>query len=178
MGNTSQKQNPNPQIQSFLESLRQRSAGLPLQREGQLSLEKFQEKKRLEEQRKAEFFRERTREFNQIYSHQKQEEAAKIDQIREKLKSLATSVKKLNQEIHNAAIENTPAQNTGIYQETFLEHLSSMIDLLKRQVESSSSWLHVFNTRSQKKNYYWGMVGKKGTSFMLSNERQVATSIG
>lgn len=178
MGNNSQKQNPNPQIQSFLESLRQRSAGLPIRPEGQFGLERFQEKKKLEEQRKAEFFRERQKEINQVYSHKEQEEVQKMNQIREKLKGLAVSVKKLNQEIHNAALENIPTQNAGVYQETFLEHLSTMIDLLKRQVESSSSWLHVFNSRSQKKNYYWGMVQKKGTSFFLSNERQVATSIG
>lgn len=177
MNNNNSKASTNPQIQNFLESLKSR-ASMPRPDMPGFGMERFQESKRLEEQRKAEFFRSRTREFNQVYSHQKQEESAKIEQIKEKLQSLAKSVKKLDQEVHNATIQNLPQQTQGVYYESFLEHLAQMIDLLKRQVESSNTWLHVFNQKGGKKSYYWGMVAKQGTSFMLNNERQVATSVG
>ncbi len=178
MADSSSKTSPNPQIQSFLESLRQRSGGLNQPDSFPSGVERFQEKKRLEEQRKAEFFRSRQREFNQVYSHQQQSEEQKVEQIRLKLQSLAQSIKNLNQEVYNATTQATPRANVGIYHQTFLENLAEVIDLLKRQVDSSSSWLHLFNNRNRKRSYYWGMVDKKGSSFMLNNERQVATSVG
>ena len=172
-------QQPNPQIQSFLESLRQRSAGLP-RPEGQLGhgVERFQEKKRLEEQRKAEFFRTRQTEFNQVYSHTQQAEAQKIEQLQNSLRSLAQSVRTLNKEVQTASTQVLPKKSTGAYYESFLDHLANMIELLRKQVDSSSSWLHLYNSRSKKRAYYWGMVANKGTSFMMSSERQVATSVG
>lgn len=177
--NNNRPQTPiNPQIQSFLESLRQRSAGtLPSHESGLPFPPERTSQKRLEEQRKAEFFRARTREFNQVYSHQKQAEAQEIQQLRDKLQSLSQSVKTLNQEVHTATLQTTPAVQPGIYHKTFLQHLSQVIDLLQSQVESSNTWLHLFNSKN-KKSQYWNMVAQKGTSFMLSNERQVATSVG
>lgn len=169
---------PNPQIQSFLESLRQRSAGLPKAEAPAFGAERFQEKKKLEEARKAEFFRNRSREFSQVYSHTQQAEEQKIEALHNKLHSLAQSVKTLNQEVHTASIQSLPKKSSGAYYETFLDHLSNMIDLLKTQVDSSNSWLQMFNSRGKKRGYYWDMADKKGTSFMMSNERQVATSVG
>lgn len=172
-------QQPNPQIQSFLESLKARSSGLP-RPEGQFgpSVERFGEKKKLEEARKAEFFRNRSREFNSVYSHTQQAEEQKIEELQKKLRALANSIKTLNNEVHTASIQTLPKKASGAYYESFIDHLSSMIDLLRKQVDSSSSWLQMFNSRSKKQGYYWDMADKKGTSFSMSNERQVATSVG
>lgn len=169
------KPQPNPQIQSFLESLRQRGAGLPGQ-ESPFAGERLGQK-RLEEQRKAEFFRARSKEFNQVYSHQKQSETQEIQVLQEKLASLAQSIKTLDHEVHTATLQTLPQAQIGVYHKSFLEHLSLIIDLLKKQVESSNTWLQIFNSRRQR-SHYWGMVGKKGASYLLNDERTPATSVG
>ncbi len=177
----SQNQKPtsfSPSVQNFLESLRQRSSA-PSAEEPSLAgsaFERFQEKKRLEQQRKAEFFQARTKEFKEVYSQKKQQEQQQIQVLQEKLKNLAASFKNLKKEVA-VAVDTKPVE-VNAYQESFLDHLSNVLDILKRQVESSSTWLHVFNQRSQKRSYYWAQAGKSGTKFMFSQERQLANSVG
>lgn len=169
----------NPSVQSFLESLRQQPSHADSPDTSPFSsFEKFQEKKRLEEQRKAEFFQSRTREFHEVYSLKKRQEENKVKQIHEQIKQMTKSMRKLKKEVDVAVQENLTEENAGIQQESFLDHIKIMLDLLKRQIDSSQTWLHVFNQRSKKKSYYWGQVKKSGSSFMLSNERSVATSVG
>ncbi len=173
--------NQNPSIQSFLETLRQQSSGnQPSSPDTPTfpAFERFQERKRLEEQRKAEFFQTRKKEFHEVYSLKKRQEENRIEQIHGKLKKLAKSMRKLKKEVDVAVSQNISTENSGIRQESFLDHLSQMIDLLKRQVDSSQTWLHLFNQRSKKKSHYWNQVKKSGSSFMLSGERNVATSVG
>lgn len=177
MSNQSSKPNNfTPSVQSFLESLRQRSSGSEDQTAPGSAFEKFQEKKRLEQERKAQFFQARNKEFKEVYSLKKQQEQKQIQALQEKLKALASSIKNLKKEVQ-VAVETTPVE-TNTYQENFLDHLANMIEILKRQVESSSTWLHVFNQRSQKRSYYWTQASKSGAKFMLSQERQIANSIG
>ena len=87
-------------------------------------------------------------------------------------------MRKLKKEVDTALETNLPVQNAGKQHESFLDHINQMIDLLRRQVDSSQTWLHLFNQRSKKKSYYWGQVKKSGTNFLLSGERTVATSVG
>src|SRR5687768_6994054 len=98
----------NPSVQSFLESLRQQSGHnhMPDTDQNFSSFEKFQERKRLEEQRKAEFFQSRTREFHQVYSLKKRQEENQIKQIHEQIKGLAKSMRKLKKEVDVAVNQN------------------------------------------------------------------------
>jgi len=172
----------NPKIQSFLESLRKRSISSgPLNRaetnsHNPYSFENYQEKKRLEQRRKEEFFRTRSKEFTQVYSLTKKREEAKIEQLIQELRSLAKSMKQLKKEVE-VAVEQRPIE-VGEYQISFIDHLRQTLEVLRKDVESASSWLHVFNSRKSKKSYYWAMAQSKGTKFTLSEERGLATSIG
>jgi hypothetical protein len=47
----------------------------------------------------------------------------------------------------------------------------------RMKVEDSGAWLSTMQGKKGKKNY-WAMFKKHGTSFGMSNERQVATQTG
>lgn len=170
----------NPKIQSFLESLRQRSQTSQPNTETTRSrfpvYENYQEKLRLEQLRKQEFFRSRSREFNEVYSLTKRQEQERINQIIIELHSLAKSIKNIKKEV-DIAVQQTPIE-ANQYQFSFLEHLKKTLRLLREDVESASSWLHLFNSRRQQQSFYWSMAKSKGTKFTLSEERSISTSIG
>lgn len=99
----------------------------------------------------------------------------KLDAVRMELKALASSIKSLNKEIEKAVSE-APV-NPGIYHDNFFDRLRSMLRLLQEQVDNSQTWLAAFNGR-KKKQGYWGMYKKHGTTFGLSHERNLATQAG
>src|SRR5690554_3920732 len=103
----------NPKIQSFLESLRQRSQTSQPNTETTRSrfpvYENYQEKLRLEQLRKQEFFRSRSREFNEVYSLTKRQEQERINQIIIELHSLAKSIKNIKKEV-DIAVQQTPIE--------------------------------------------------------------------
>ena len=170
----------NPKIQSFLESLRQRSqtskSSVEINKPRFPAYENYQEKQKLEQLRKQEFFRSRSREFKEVYSLTKRQEQERINQIIVELHSLAKSIKNLKKEV-DVAVQQTPIE-ANQYQFSFLEHLKKTLRLLREDVESASSWLHLFNSRRQQQSFYWSMAKSKGTKFTLSEERSISTSIG
>ncbi|MBM3205870.1 hypothetical protein FJZ41_03430 [Candidatus Shapirobacteria bacterium] len=148
------------------------------------ALEKIREwELRAEKQQKEELAQryERLQTIHQqdrlIFSQKEQAKDNQIKNIQEELKKLASSIENLDQEVQKA-VAQTPVE-TGVYHVTFFEKLKNLILLLRKQVEDSTSWLAVFNQRAKKRNpYYWAQVGKSGTKFMLSPDRNVATSVG
>ena len=98
-----------------------------------------------------------------------------IESVRQELKALAASIKSLNADVQKAIIE--PPVMPGIYHVNFFEQLKSFIRLLREQIDDSRTWLSLQNNR-KKKQGYWGMFKKHGTSFGLSNERTLATQAG
>ena len=113
----------------------------------------------------------------QVVFNQKNEQTQnQIKSIQEELKGLASSVKNLDKEI-DKAIEQIPVK-PGIYHVNFLEKVRQSIFLLKKRVEDASTWLEAFNQKSAKKHGYWNQFKKSGTQWSLSNERNVATSVG
>lgn len=172
--NKTNQKTSNPKIQSFLESLRKRRAsGGESKAYSPINLQK---ERQLEQKRKNEFFQARQKEFNEVYSRKKQEDQVRIEQLRNKLEELATSVKKLDKQVSKAV--NTQPTQTGLYQESFIDHLFQVLELIKRSVDNANTWLHVFNQMKKKKGHYWGQVKKQGAKYMLSEERQLATSVG
>jgi hypothetical protein len=83
-------------------------------------------------------------------------------------------MKNLKKEV-DIAVTQTPTQ-VGQYQLSFLDHLRHSLELLKKQADDASTWLHLFNRRQS--SSYWAMNAKYGTKFSLSEERGLATSIG
>jgi hypothetical protein len=105
-----------------------------------------------------------------------QEISVKIQEILIEIKQLSKSSKQLEKQVDIIAIEQTN-DNTGIYHVNFLEQMLGVIRDLRLSVEDSLAWFGAL--RSKKAARQYGTMAKKhGTSFTLSNERQVSTQVG
>jgi hypothetical protein len=102
--------------------------------------------------------------------------AEKIEEVRRELLGLKSSMQKLNTELEKAIVENVV--EPGIYHLNYFEQIKALIILIKKQVDESSTWLQMMQSRGKKRIGYWGMFKKHGTNFGLSNERNLATSHG
>lgn len=170
----------NSKIQNFLEALRASQASNPLKntQEGAINnpFVEYSAKKEAEKRRAEQFFRAREQEWNQLFSAKEKRESQRIEEIRQQLKTLAAQVKRLDKNLEKAV--QTTVVETGVYHESYLEHIKSMIHLFSLKVNSANSWLEMYNSRSLKKGAYWGMAKSHGTSYTQNNERAVATSVG
>lgn len=104
------------------------------------------------------------------------ETEVKIQEILVAIKQLAQSSKGLEVQFKEVVVEQR-IEKPSKYHLTFFEWILSVIRLAKMRVEESSNWLSVFASK-KKRQQYWGMFKKHGTTFGLSNERVVATQTG
>lgn len=101
-----------------------------------------------------------------------------IEAVRYELKKVMAELKDLN----NAAIEVEKAVaqapvKFGKYHFSFFSRLKEILKVFRQQISDSRIWLEEsFNKK--KKRQFWCMFKKHGTSYGLSSERVVATSIG
>lgn len=110
------------------------------------------------------------------YTERDIEVQQKIQEILRELKSLAKSVEAVNKEVAKITVEQIP-QNGGTYHLNFFEWVLKIIKLARAKVSESALWLSTFQSRKAKKGY-WQMFKKHGTSFALSSERALASSMG
>lgn len=113
------------------------------------------------------------------FSQQEMHEVSqKVNDIMIELRKLISSSKVLQMEFAEVAVEQRPA-NVGQYHINFFEWMLSVIKIARQKVEDSGAWLSTIQSKGgKKKNGYWGMFKKHGTSFGMSNERSVATQVG
>ena len=105
-----------------------------------------------------------------------QEISVKIQEILIEIKQLSKSSGQLQKQVDIIAIEQT-GDNPGVYHVNFLEQMLQTIRDLRLNVEDSLAWFGAL--RSKKAARQYGTMAKKhGTSFTLSNERQVSTQVG
>ena len=98
-----------------------------------------------------------------------------IEQIKKELSKLIESSHILKLEFAEVSVEQTV--NVGAYQLNFFEWMLAVIRSAREKVEDSNAWLGTVKGKGAKKDY-WGMFKKHGTTFGLSGERSVATSVG
>lgn len=99
----------------------------------------------------------------------------RIQEIMIEIKRLTDSSQELAMQFKDVAVE-TPIVNVGKYQENFLEWVFSTIRAARMRIEESAGWMSAMHSKKDRK--YWSMFKKHGTSFGLSNERNVATQVG
>jgi hypothetical protein len=121
-------------------------------------------------------FADLRRQEKMIFTRKEQEVKLQIKAIQEELRKLAESTEGLAQEVKVATMQ--VSVEPGVYHLTFLESLRQLIELFRKRVENSKSWLSLANHRAKKRSYYWSQVGQSGTKFMLSQERYMATQAG
>lgn len=125
------------------------------------------------------FFERKKREERLVYSHREQEIAQEIVEIQNELKRIADQIEatgSLSQELKTAAFQ--PTVEPDIYHLGFFQRIKSLLVLARKKVQESKTWLELYMQRHKRKSHYWFMVGKKGTSYMLSPERYMATQAG
>jgi len=105
---------------------------------------------------------------------EKHEMRRNIEQIKTELAKLVSSSEMLKMDFAEVAVEQTV--NVGQYQLTFFEWMLTVIRAAREKVEDSGAWLNT--VKGKKDKGYWGMFKKHGTTFGLSGERSVATSVG
>lgn len=111
-----------------------------------------------------------------IHAEDGREIAVKIEEIMIELKKIVESSKELQVEFRQVTIEQAP-QKPGKYHLNFVEWLLQNVQQIRLRIEDSSAWLAMFKSKKDKRQY-WNMFKKHGTSFGLSNERNVATQVG
>ena len=116
------------------------------------------------------------REEKIIYSREQQQIKLQIKTLQEKIKQLAKEQAGLMAEAEKAAFQ--AVANPGTYHLNFFERLINLLELARKKISESKTWLQLSNQRSKRRSHYWGQVKKSGTKFMLSQERYMATQSG
>lgn len=117
------------------------------------------------------------RKVSEISAHKAGSEIdAKLEQILLELDKLIDSSSELEQRFEVLAVSEKPVE-PGTYHLNFFDWMLSVISSTRQQIEDSSAWLGAVSSKKSKKSY-WSMFKKHGTSFGMSNERQVATQSG
>ncbi len=171
-----------PNIQNFLESLRSRSGSSSVNPQ-EIPTSPFAEierRRQIENKRIEQFQTARQKEWQSVYSAKEKAIAKQIEEIREQLKKLASQLSEKTASLDKQVITavNQPITDPGIYQLTFLDHIKSLLELVRQDVSDANNWLASYKNRCQKKGFYWQQTDKQGSSFFLNNERSVATSVG
>jgi hypothetical protein len=116
----------------------------------------------------------RIRQERLLFSAKEQQTRIQIKSIQEELKKLASETGELNQEIKKAVF-NTPVE-TGTYYLNFFDRIKRLIEVARKKIASSRTWLAEFNRRNKRKKqcFFWAQAKKSGTRFTLSQERSSA----
>jgi len=137
-----------------------------------------QSRRREEEARAQEMLMaQRREEEERARFRAKQEQVVKqIEAIREAVLKIAEKTQNIGMEFEKAAFE-APV-NPGTYHQSFFEKLKSALEVIKKRLDDSASWLHVYNKRKKNIPFFWQQVQKSGTKYMLSSERYMQMAPG
>lgn len=123
-----------------------------------------------------EFVREITHAGERAQTEESQENQIKIQEILIEIEKLSESSEELKQKVEVISIQQT-GENQGVYHVNFLEFMLSKIHDLRVNAEDSLAWFGALGNKKKARQYN-SMAKTHGTSFTLSNERQVATQVG
>lgn len=98
-----------------------------------------------------------------------------IRQIKQELAQLVSSSQELKMQFAEVGVD-TSTPTVGKYQQNFFEWMLIVIRQARQKVEDSGAWLNTVKGKGKKG--YWGMFKQHGTTFAMSGERAVATSVG
>jgi len=116
------------------------------------------------------------REETVLFSREQQQVKLQIETLQVQIKDLAKEQSGLMEEIDQAAFQ--AVTNPGVYHKNFFERLLQLIKIARKKISESHTWLSLHNHRAKQRSAYWQGVNNKGTSFMLSGERTIATQSG
>jgi hypothetical protein len=139
----------------------------------------------MEERRRQE---EEARTQEALMARQREEEErarfrAKQEQVVKQIEAIREAILKIAKKMHNVGMEFEKAAfeapvNPGTYHVTFFEKLKLALEVVKKRLDESASWLHVYNKRKKNMPFFWQQVQKSGTKYMLSAERYMQMAAG
>lgn len=139
----------------------------------------FEESRRREEEARAQemlMAQRREEEERARFKHKQEQVIKQIESIREVVLKIAKRTQNVGLEFEKAAFE-APV-NPGSYHLNFFEKLQSALEVIKKRLDESASWLHVYNKRKKNMPFFWQQVQKSGTKYMLSAERYMQMAAG
>lgn len=139
----------------------------------------YEERKKREEQIRIQermMAQQKAEEEKARFEGRQKEVKKQIEQLRDAILKIAKSTQNVGMEIEKAAFE-APA-DPGIYHLNFFEGLKRALELIKKRLDDSATWMQTFNQRNKRMPFYWQQVRKSGTKYMMSQERSIATSAG
>lgn len=150
--------------------------GTPLSVEQVVSYEEAEKREEQARQQERMFARQREEEEREHLRAKQEAVKKEIEALRDSILKIAKSAGNVSHEIEKAAFETPVAP--GTYHLSFFEKLKSTLEMIKRSLDDSASWLHTMNERNKKTPYFWQQVKKSGTKYMLSSERYMQMSAG
>lgn len=106
-----------------------------------------------------------------------QEQVGKLMQeLHVEVARLQQQTAQITQETRSMTVEMIPPK-AGVYHLNFMDWVMRTLRDLKKTVNESRMWLHLFNQKKKQKGY-WAMAKKHGEKFMFSDERGIATGVG
>lgn len=107
----------------------------------------------------------------------RQEEVKKeIEAIRDAILKIAKSLGVVGHEFEKAAWD-APA-NPGKYHVSFFTKLKEALEIVKKRLDDSASWMHATNQRAKKMPYFWQQVQTSGAKYQFSSERYMQMGAG
>ena len=116
-----------------------------------------------------------------VFSHKEESAKQEIQIIKQEIKTLVVQTGKLSSELvqaEKAVGGQIPDIKSGAYYVSFFERIRRLVQLAKKKITESRTWLGEFSGRCKAKSHYWGNVKKSGAKYMLSSERAIATQTG
>lgn len=108
---------------------------------------------------------------------ERQEDVKKeIEVIRDAILNIAKSLGAVGHEFEKAAFQ-APA-HPGKYHVSFFTKLREALEIVKKRLDDSASWMHATNQRAKKMPYFWAQVQKSGAKYQFSSERYMQMGAG
>lgn len=125
------------------------------------------------------------REFGTIWSIQQEKETRTIREllvtVQSEIKNLKKADATLAQEvkgIEQLTIEMSQTEDvSGIYNVRFLELMVALLKTIRLKITESGTWLSSFHGKAKKRGFK-ALTKKKGTSYSMSQELQMARATG
>lgn len=115
-------------------------------------------------------------EDRQRFLNKQKEVEKQIESLRDAILKIAKSTQNFSSEVEKAAFE-APV-NPGKYHVGFFETLKRSLELIKKRLDDSASWMQEFNKRKDHVPFFWAQFKKSGTKYMLSSERSAQMAPG
>ncbi len=100
--------------------------------------------------------------------------------IKQEVKALRTANSALMDEVRDVenAVLNQPTEKSGVYDMRFLETVLELIQLLKKKIHESNTWLQALTSRKAKRGSAFAVRSKnQGTQYSMSQELQVTRNV-